>query len=402
MWDDININDCGWIFEESFKWLNNFTKFFENPSNLKIVSMQLASVNKSTNINNDISKYFINDIVFDKHYANILFQQHLSYGQLKDLQFLDLIIRRKYPDLIKYNQRFMITHCLSRKNEDKLIKWVIKTYLIGYRWVGDRENGDFNYDLGPNVQCLDVNIANMLRYYNFNSAKLLLGLFKGDILTNYYIKRTIKKCINDKTKMLKIIDILRLDKPGSEIAFIRIFQKDPKSLHWFWKQTNILPNDKTIWECQEYIIRSAKIAYALIKFNHEFSRIKYVVDQFDNVLKLVSSDNYEVKRFISKVEYRYKIRDPEMGYLMIENLNRISYYIKAGNVDKLNYLLKRINSCSDHIMTYLSEWMKLAKEYSICVYNIIRDKHISISNEIDEKKLEERQLDEEQLKDKKV
>jgi hypothetical protein len=392
MWDDIKINDCGLIRKKSFSWLSNNTKLLKDPNNFKLLCTQLLIVVEDIDMMFPINS-FVENQVFDKYYANTLFQHHIRYGNLNELQVFDAIIRKKYPDLIEFNKEFIAANYLNRKFGDDSIEWIIKTYLSDYIWTSDHgydSNGNYVYrpdQLGG--QIVEFHVTKLLKNGYMDSARLLLSLYKRNISNSVFVQSLVKKCYYDNMRMLFIIDILGLNKPGSELAFSEIFQEDPKSLLWLWSRIDILPGREMIWNHQEYIIRSATFAHTMIEFNSNFDRIKWVVRQFDPVLRIVSRNDETVRRYIETVRICYKIPDPEVGETTIENLQRIPYYIRAGNPDKLKYMLNYVNIEISDVLKYLLEWMKLSKKYPSEIFMTVGNKLLSILDEINEKGCQE-------------
>jgi hypothetical protein len=392
MWDDININNCGWTSKHSFTWLHKYTNIFDDSDNFKI----LYTKNMMTiNFSRLIELYNPVDENSNKFYINAIFQHHLKYGTIKSIKYIDAIVRRKYPELIEFNQKFITINCLSRKYNDRCIKWIIKKYLSDYRWADGVEidSVNFNYDPPDESIYLDINIAKLLENDNEESAKLLLKSFKGDISRNDYFKNLIGRSYNYIPKTLLMIEVFELHKPGRELLFHRILDKKFEPVDWFWKWVGILPKDNSIWDCEEKMFRSAMVAHALIEANSEFSVIKWVVNNFYPVLRLVSRENQIVKDYIKEVGLDDNQTKLDMGCLVIENLYRMSYYIKAGNINKLKLAMSYIKYDCFDIESYLPEWLELAKDGPMCIYKIVEDKSTKILKKIAEAK-ELREVDE--------
>jgi hypothetical protein len=370
MWDDIKINsDMKLSSEECCEWLSHNTKVFDKIDKAKLLAINHKKQN-SINI-----VWLITHYRSGCYFAELLWIDCIKHRSLWELKDVDYIIQSFYPDTIKRNIRYLC-NIISNINDDvtfsdldKKIGWIIKTYLDKNPLPEDFLR-IYLYD----------HAGKLADRKCFNSAESLIKIGGTD---SFYMRCDMIKNLDNKDITRKYIKLCRLYKSENDITLWDIItKKDQISLEWFWNETNILPIDRSLWKNNENVIRSAKIAHSMVMIAHEFSQVRWIVCNFEPVMRIVGADDNEVRKFMN-----CNLENYNTDVCREELVRRIPWYIRAGNAKKFEYVFRLVDN-DDITDQRIKKWEIIADSYpskEIC--RIINSKYMEIRKKLEKKRL---------------
>jgi hypothetical protein len=368
MWNDLEI--CIKISlskKHSLQWLSNNTRIFDDIDKIKILALNYREENAI-----DI-EWLLSNYSFDKCFIEILWIHLINNRTLKSLKIIDSFIRKSYPDIIEKNIKSVCDSFagISVGKEfygvyaDKKTEWIIKRYMMVN--LQNLPKSFVEYE----VFCY---IPDLVERYCYKSAKLLMKIAKI-LKVEIQMYFDMSRYINNNEITCKFISIYKLYKSKFDDNLSAVvFRDDLKSLLWFWVKTRILPGKSKIWNKEKNILRSAKIAHTMISYTTGFDQLKWIVDNFNPVLKKISCKHKKVKKYIKDNalrSYKLKTRIYDSSLTKAETISRISYYIMAGNTRKLKFVLRNRINYVDMIEHGL-EWLDIASKYPVNVYKAVR------------------------------
>jgi hypothetical protein len=357
LWDDICIYSAINL-SDKYKciWLSKNTRVFDNINKIKIITTN-GIIRENVDLKWILLKYFSvnNRIYIDEHFASSLFKQCIRYGRIEYIKMIDKLIRNIHPELI---EECKITILDEIKNgdfmsgSDETAAWIIKKYL-----------SNENYICGTSRL-----FCKLMGRRFYKSAGLIIKHCQKHLVLLLSSKKILRN-IHNQSMIYKYIELLKLREPGNETAFINlILSGRVYNFRYFWEYTHILSHDMS----KINLIRTAKIAHAIIENASKFKQIKWAVRNFDDVLQIIGRNDREVREYSREVrEIPVFIGLIDLPKSSTKLLKQIPYYIRASYPRWIDHIIKTAIFKGYHNDEKIHEWIKISKCYPSGVYEAV-------------------------------
>jgi hypothetical protein len=343
---------------ETCNWVYKNTDILDK-SNIRLFSL-IESIDYAIN-----PGWILENYIPDRCYAETLIIQSIKHRSPSNIKKISKHILKLYPDIRGsisvhvFNTIYNMKHTSDRK-----FGWIIEKFI--------------NKDIKISRNLLGNLIIKFAKHGCCKSAKLLIEIYEHKDMNVHNILDFVDKYFGYKGRdklcsLMSFVRIFKLNTLGAEYVFTNLIRaNNPSSLSEFWEATNIIPANKLLWNDDLYILRSAKIAYAMIYVVSDFRQLEWIINRFDYVLKLIKHNDPRVVSYIKAIEEKDMGCSYSSYYKPLsggELISRMPFYIKAGNLRKFKEMFEYIRY--KNIDIHIKEWLIIANEYSPDIYDVL-------------------------------